>query len=123
MYVDPEWLFQFKTQVIIKDLVRNDQVTAIFYNCHFYYRKEAKNGQFSVLVMRMDPESLFQFQKQVIIKSPVKNDQVTTLLYNCHFYYRKEAHKYPVFYSGCIGGSRMMFSIPKKGYNKHSSKN
>ena len=40
--MDPEWLFQFQKQVIIKKPVKNDQVTTLLYNCRFYYRKEAQ---------------------------------------------------------------------------------
>ena len=40
--VDPEWLFQFQKQLIIKWPVKNDQVTTIVYNYRFYGQKEAQ---------------------------------------------------------------------------------
>ena len=61
--------------------------------------------------------------KQVIIKKPVKNDQVTALFYKWRFYFQMEAQKYPFFCSGRVGGSIMVFQIPKTGYNKNSGKN
>ena len=83
----------------------------------FITERKSRNAQFSVMVMGVDPEWLFQFQKHVIITKLVKIYQVTALLYNCCFYYRNEAQKYPVFYSGRVGGSTMPFQIPKTGYN------
>ena len=84
----------------------------------FITERKPRNAQFSVLVVLVDPKWIFQFQKQVIIKNQVRNDQVTFLLYNYHFYYRNEAQQYPIFYSGCVSGSRMVVPIPKPGNNR-----
>ena len=38
--LDPEWCFQFQTQAIIKIMVKNDKVRALFYNFCFYNQKK-----------------------------------------------------------------------------------
>ena len=71
---------------IIKIPAKTDQVTSLFYNCRFYYRKEAQKC--SVLCSG----HVCGFEMAILIpkigynKKPVKTDQVTTLFYNYHFY-------------------------------------
>ena len=59
--VDPERLFQFQKQVIIKKPVKNDQVTTLSITAIFITERKPRNAQFSVLVTWVDPEWLFQF--------------------------------------------------------------
>ena len=39
-WVDPEWLFQFQKTGYNKKPVKTDQVTELFYKCHFYNWKK-----------------------------------------------------------------------------------
>ena len=88
--VDPEWLFQFQKQVIIKQPVKNDRVTALLYNFHFYYRKEAQKYPVFCFGCVSGSRMVFPIPKQVIINIPVKIDQVMTLFCNCRFYHWKK---------------------------------
>ena len=60
--MDSEWRFQFQKQVIIKIPVKNDQVTNLLYNSHFFYQKK--------YLLEESPKIMQIYRKN--IKKPLK---------------------------------------------------